>query len=498
MVHRASTRNQSQSLDPVGDPIWSVANRVALFSLFGIIALIAVTLRIQYVVGHDLWNDEILSSLTVSTDLPTMINMLQSDVHPPLYYAFLKAAFWTLGGVGSIDGLRLLDAVSWLSVAGFALLFYSWRIDRDSALPSLIGFAFIGLAPAQAYFGAEFRMYGMLMSLGIVCAVGAATLIRSEGAKKWWVGSIVGLTFGALATTHYAGTLLAICIFATMVTLNWIRNRKISYAIWVIVGVLVVVLPSLPVVVHSAFNNIPYKRTLAQSWHFVMFGGGIIVAILLVALLVRKAVSRSSFRVPELGLVATLASVLFLLILAAFSIFEGGNLSTFGVTTMWITLMALAGAHALSSVRLVSTWVLITAVLVIGFGSVTASAIHRPWEFEPNRVSTVDDFRKILDIDPSLGVDLGAGVSVLHVDWKRSNNYFKQKIQEQLPRLTIKVLNTRELPEASHVFEELCDTDKSVFVVMRGSRKRLEPLVPDGTGLKPVGLRVTQICLPDE
>jgi len=62
-----------------------------------LIVLVAWSLRVFDLAAQSLWYDEAFSVLVARADWATAGRLLSVDLHPPLYYLFLRAGLATLG-----------------------------------------------------------------------------------------------------------------------------------------------------------------------------------------------------------------------------------------------------------------------------------------------------------------------------------------------------------------------------------------------------------------
>lgn len=156
----------------------------------------AVGLALRFVVtGTPLWLDEAQSVAIVDGAFGSIVDGLERDGHPPLYYWLLDG--W-IGLVGDGDGaVRLLSSVfGVLAVVVIAVV-----ADRlGGRRVAVAATALAATSPFLVRYSTEARMYALVTALaGAWWLAGEAALRRSS--RRPLAG--VALTTGALVLTHY-------------------------------------------------------------------------------------------------------------------------------------------------------------------------------------------------------------------------------------------------------------------------------------------------------
>jgi uncharacterized membrane protein len=136
-------------------------NRVLAHRRFVVlILLLAVGLRFHLLEAQSFWNDEGNSARLSERSISLIIEGTASDIHPPLYYLWLRG-YRELAGDTEF-GLRSLSAF-----AGILTVAVSFGLGRllGGKRPNLTGnIAALGTAvnPALVYYSQEARMYALL------------------------------------------------------------------------------------------------------------------------------------------------------------------------------------------------------------------------------------------------------------------------------------------------------------------------------------------------
>ena len=166
-----------------------------------------------YASGLNVWGDEAFSIQATKLSYLRMIELTAKDVHPPLYYIFLK--FWT-GLFGYQEMTLRLMSMLFMFLAVVTLVLISYRYFNKKA--SIITGALLSLSPFAIRIGLEIRMYSMAF---LFCTLFLWAYLEYRNSKKnifWLLMSI----FGALSIyTHYYSVFMII----TVVILDYINIR---------------------------------------------------------------------------------------------------------------------------------------------------------------------------------------------------------------------------------------------------------------------------------
>lgn len=172
----------------------------ALLITISIVGMVIICFRVN---SADIWYDEVFSMEFASRSFKDIVYLTGADVHPPLYYFYLKAV---------IDFGKLLfgtvNAVVWAKIASIlppvALLVLSFTLLRRDfgAVTSSFFAMLITVMPNLASYFVEIRMYSPALLIVTVCFIFAYKIISHE---KPVIGYYVGFTlFGIMgAYTQY-------------------------------------------------------------------------------------------------------------------------------------------------------------------------------------------------------------------------------------------------------------------------------------------------------
>jgi hypothetical protein len=174
---------------------------------------IVVGVGLRFVPRQDLWLDEALSVNIAGRGLGDLGDALRRDGHPPLYYALLHV-WMRLGGDSSwwVRALSAVFSIASLPVAWVAGTRVAARAGATGAarrLGGLLTAAAVAIVPYGIRYGAEARMYALVILLVLVGYVAVDDLLAPPGRSQtrrwspWGSAAVAALSAGALLWTHY-------------------------------------------------------------------------------------------------------------------------------------------------------------------------------------------------------------------------------------------------------------------------------------------------------
>lgn len=173
-------------------------SRKGTLTLLLLICLVGAGLRAYHLTARSLWFDEAFSWRLIQFPWTEMIARDAADVHPPLYYIFLKV--WAMVFGSSVLSLRAFSVTAaTLAIGAIYLLAKEiWRSERAGLVAAFL----LAVSGFQIQAAWEARMY-TLGTLFIVIA--AWLLLRALKARQqawlWWIG--FALATVAAVYTHY-------------------------------------------------------------------------------------------------------------------------------------------------------------------------------------------------------------------------------------------------------------------------------------------------------
>jgi uncharacterized membrane protein len=183
------------------------------------ILLIATFLRFHWLDHQSFWNDEGNSARLSERSIILIIEGTASDIHPPLYYLFLRGWQELVGA--SEFGLRSFSAFVGVLVVAFTLAF--GRLLDNRWVAWLAGF-FAAVSPPLIYYSQEARMYSLL-GLEAIATTLFLYLWLNKPAFKWRMAYIVGVTAGLYTHYFFPAVLLAHYLYLA----GWLWQHKAQW-----------------------------------------------------------------------------------------------------------------------------------------------------------------------------------------------------------------------------------------------------------------------------
>lgn len=178
---------------------------------------LATYLRFTGIMRRDFWYDEAFTGVAVKENFSDMIQMIIKDVHPPMYYIFLKifSSFFEY----SVFGIRLFSAVFGVLAVWAVYLVAKELFTKKAALWASFVAA---VSPFAIQYSQEARMYAMLVFLILISAYFFIRGLKTE--KKpyfvWW-----GIFIGLSMLVHYMGLIFAVTYLSVFAVWKFFQNN---------------------------------------------------------------------------------------------------------------------------------------------------------------------------------------------------------------------------------------------------------------------------------
>ncbi len=148
-----------------------------------LILIIGIALRFYHNLGISLWHDEAFSALLIKYPWSEMMYGIGLDVHPPMYYIFLR--FWHY-----VFGDSLLSLRGFTVFFGVGTIWAAWLFVKEAFKDekmALWAAVLVALNPFQIEYASEARMYTMGAFFAILAAY---FLIKALNRQKKLAGDI--------------------------------------------------------------------------------------------------------------------------------------------------------------------------------------------------------------------------------------------------------------------------------------------------------------------
>jgi uncharacterized membrane protein len=145
---------------------------------FYIIAILitATVLRFYHNLDISLWHDEAFSALLINYSWPEMMYRIGLDVHPPMYYIFLRLWHYIFGD--SLLSLRGMTIFFSVGSVWAAWLFVKTAFQNEKA--ALVSALLIAVNPFQIQYASEARMYTMGAFFALLGAYFLVSALRHQ------------------------------------------------------------------------------------------------------------------------------------------------------------------------------------------------------------------------------------------------------------------------------------------------------------------------------
>lgn len=232
---------------------------------------IVVGVLLRFVPRRDLWLDEALSVNIAGGPLGDITDALRRDGHPPLYYVLLH--LWTsIGGDGSwwvraLSGVIGIASIPVAALAGSRVARRAGADVADRRAAGLVTAAVVAMIPYGVRYGAEARMYALVILLVLIGYLAIDELVGSPTVERrwpdWLATMVVAVVGGALLWTHYWSMWLLAAV-GLLAVWRWWRAKELGGderaaqrrgAVLVVVGLVgaaVLFLPWVPTLLYQS------------------------------------------------------------------------------------------------------------------------------------------------------------------------------------------------------------------------------------------------------
>lgn len=140
------------------------------------IIFLGLILRLYNLGGISLWHDEAFSALLINYSWSEMFYRIGLDVHPSMYYVFLR--IWEYGFGNSVFALRAMSAFF-----GVASIWVAWAFVKDvfkNEKAALWTAVLVAINPFQLHYVTEARMYTMGAFFALLASYFLAKALRAQ------------------------------------------------------------------------------------------------------------------------------------------------------------------------------------------------------------------------------------------------------------------------------------------------------------------------------
>lgn len=209
-----------------------------------ILVIVCALLIFKQTGSGDIWYDEVFSVAFVKGSFADVIRYTAMDVHPPLYYLYLKAVtvllFWT-------DFVVACKVASFLPLLGLYILSLTWVRRRYGFGKSGVFALLITMMPQLSNYYVEIRMYSFALLLVTLAGCCLVDIIQKRKASK---ATYIGFFLSCIATayTQYFACVAVITLYLLLFVSGLIsKDRKRIKNALIMAGISIVsYLPWIP------------------------------------------------------------------------------------------------------------------------------------------------------------------------------------------------------------------------------------------------------------
>lgn len=141
-------------------------------------AIVGLLLRLWHLTSISLWHDEAFSALLIKYSWSEMMYRIGLDVHPPMYYIFLRIWSYIFGNsLFALRGMSVLFGVGAIVLTYF-FVNYVFKNKRAAIIAAML----VAVNPFQVQYVTEARMYTMGAFFAIAAAFTLAAALRTQSA----------------------------------------------------------------------------------------------------------------------------------------------------------------------------------------------------------------------------------------------------------------------------------------------------------------------------
>lgn len=164
------------------------------------------------------WGDEGFSIFLAKRSIPYIIKRTAKDVHPPLYYFWLKA-FYTVGGSNGFI-LHLSACIPYALILLTACTFVRHRFGEITAFILVL---LSTLSKGAVIYNVEVRMYSLAAFFVLSAFIEVYEILRENRIRNWVL--FVVFSLGAAYTHYYA--LVSVAFFYVALLLRMFADRRL-------------------------------------------------------------------------------------------------------------------------------------------------------------------------------------------------------------------------------------------------------------------------------
>jgi len=210
-------------------------------------AILAATVILTKVTAQDIWYDEVFSIKFAELRFTNMLEMASRDVHPPLYYIYLKGCMSIFGlfGMTHIQACKLASCIPLMAILIFA---FTWVRKRLGSTAMVVYSLLMVMMPQLATYYVEIRMYSFALMLVTFAFAAMSDILQSEEVIKKQFVTFFIMSMAAAYTQYFACIgIMAVYIMLIIGILLMKKDRKYLFGVLgMIIASVLLYIPWLP------------------------------------------------------------------------------------------------------------------------------------------------------------------------------------------------------------------------------------------------------------
>ena len=243
------------------------------YIIFSILSLFSISL----IFNNNLWFDEAYTLSLIQHSYSEIVEILETDMHPPLYFISLKC-FCEIFGY-SIPVTKVFSVLGYIATLLLGLTVIKKHFGNKTSIVYMLT---VGAIPMSLYFSVQQRSYQWCIFFVTLCFIEALLFIENRKTHYCVIFVIATL----LAAYNHIYALLAVgIIFAFVNIYALVKNRKLMKAI-IISNIAMIVGYSpwiIPLFYQTEAASGSFWLTGIEPLSVIVFASGVIISALILA-----------------------------------------------------------------------------------------------------------------------------------------------------------------------------------------------------------------------
>lgn len=184
-------------------------------------AIMLFLLNFIKIFDNNFWGDECFSLNLIEKGFSDIISGTAGDVHPPLYYLYLRVMVDILGSRPEV-----YHFVSMIPYAVLLIVLLTYIYDKFGSLSAMLMVTLASIQPEAAGFNIEVRMYSMAALFTFIAFIGLYQILLDSTKRR---GYLILIVFSLLAAyTHYFAMMGVALFYFALFILVVLKRLKVK------------------------------------------------------------------------------------------------------------------------------------------------------------------------------------------------------------------------------------------------------------------------------